>query len=38
LNHEFRRKLLQWIELFYAINIQDFGTLKTLPVLREIAR
>jgi DNA repair protein RecO (recombination protein O) len=38
LNHEFRRKLLQWIELFYAINIQDFGTLKTLPVLRELAR
>lgn len=38
LNHEFRRKLLQWIELFYAINIQDFGTMKTLPVLRELAR
>jgi len=38
LNHEFRRKLLQWMELFYAINIQDFGTLKTLPVLRELAR
>lgn len=36
LNHEFRRNLLVAFEQFYALHIQDFGTLKTLPVLREI--
>ena len=36
LNHEFRRNLLQRYESYYALHIQDFGTMKTLPVLREI--
>jgi DNA repair protein RecO (recombination protein O) len=36
LNHDFRRNLLYVFEKYYALHIQDFGTLKTLPVLREI--
>lgn len=36
LNHDFRRHLLQAYEKYYALHIQDFGTLRTLPVLREI--
>lgn len=36
LNHDFRRNLLYRYEVFYALHLQDFGTLKTLPVLREI--
>lgn len=36
LNHEFRRSLLHAYEIYYALHIQDFGTLRTLPVLREI--
>jgi DNA repair protein RecO (recombination protein O) len=36
LNHEFRRNLLYSYEVYYALHIQDFGTMKTLPVLREI--
>lgn len=36
LNHEFRRRLLQGYEQYYALHIQDFGTMRTLPVLREI--
>jgi DNA repair protein RecO (recombination protein O) len=36
LNHEFRRQLLQAYTIYYALHIQDFGTMKTLPVLREI--
>jgi DNA repair protein RecO (recombination protein O) len=36
LNHEFRRNLLFAYERFYALHIQDFGTMRTLPVLREI--
>jgi DNA repair protein RecO (recombination protein O) len=36
LNHEFRRNLLHAYETYYAFHIQDFGRLKTLPVLREI--
>ncbi len=36
LNHDFRRNLLFRYEVFYALHIQDFGTMKTLPVLREI--
>jgi DNA repair protein RecO (recombination protein O) len=36
LNHDFRRNLLFVYEKYYALHIQDFGTLKTLPVLREI--
>lgn len=36
LNHDFRRNLLFVYETYYALHIQDFGTMKTLPVLREI--
>lgn len=36
LNHEFRRNLLFALERFYALHIQDFGSMKTLPVLKEI--
>ena len=36
LNHDFRRQLLFAYEIYYALHIQDFGTMKTLPVLREV--
>jgi DNA repair protein RecO (recombination protein O) len=36
LNHDFRRKLLHVYETFYALHIHDFGTMKTLQVLREV--
>lgn len=36
LHHDFRRHLLYAYEKYYALHIQDFGTLRTLPVLREI--
>jgi DNA repair protein RecO (recombination protein O) len=36
LNHDFRRQLLLAYEIYYALHIQDFGTMKTLPVLREV--
>lgn len=36
LNSAFRRSLLQAYETFYALHVQDFGAMKTLPVLREI--
>jgi len=36
LNHDFRRNLLQRFESYYALHIQDFGTMKSLPVLKEI--
>lgn len=36
LNHDLRRNLLQAYQLFYALQIQDFGTMKTLPVLQEV--
>jgi DNA repair protein RecO (recombination protein O) len=36
LNHEFRRQLLHRLETYYALHIQDFGTMKSLPVLREV--
>lgn len=36
LNHDMRRGILAAVESFYALHIQDFGKLKTLPVLREI--
>jgi len=36
LNHEFRRNLLFALERFYALHIAEFGTMRTLPVLREI--
>jgi DNA repair protein RecO (recombination protein O) len=36
LNHDFRRNLLYAYEVYYALHIQDFGTMRTPPVLREI--
>ena len=36
LNHDFRRNLLYAYEVYYALHVQDFGTMRTLPVLREI--
>jgi len=36
LNHDFRRNLLYAYERYYALHIQEFGTMKTLPVLREL--
>lgn len=36
LNHDFRRNLLFVYETYYKLHVQDFGTMKTLPVLREI--
>ena len=36
LNHDFRRSLLFVYETYYKLHIPDFGTMKTLPVLREI--
>jgi DNA repair protein RecO (recombination protein O) len=36
LNHDFRRNLLHTYETYYALHVQDFGTMKTLPVLKEI--
>jgi len=36
LNHDFRRRLLYVYETYYALHIPDFGTMKTLPVLKEI--
>lgn len=36
LHHDFRRQLLFAYETYYRLHIQDFGTLKTLPVLGEV--
>ncbi|MBO9570820.1 MAG: DNA repair protein RecO [Chitinophagaceae bacterium] len=36
LNQETRRSLLHAYENFYALHIQDFGKLKTLPVLEAV--
>jgi DNA repair protein RecO (recombination protein O) len=36
LNQETRRVLLHSFEIFYALHIQDFGTMKTLPVLEAV--
>ena len=36
LNHDFRRQLLFAYETYYRLHIQDFGAMKTLPVLREV--
>ena len=36
LNHDFRRNLLYAFETYYALHIQDFAKMKTLPVLKEI--
>jgi DNA repair protein RecO (recombination protein O) len=36
LNKDTRRILLNAYEGFFALHVQDFGTLKTLPVLQEV--
>jgi DNA repair protein RecO (recombination protein O) len=36
LHHDFRRNLLFALEKYYALHIPEFGTMKSLPVLREI--
>lgn len=36
LNHEIRRSLLNNLQLFYALHIQEFGQLKSLIVLQEV--
>lgn len=36
LNQETRRVLLHALETFYALHIQDFGKMKTLPVLEAV--
>lgn len=36
LHHDFRRQLLHVYEAYYALHIQDFGTMKSLQVLREV--
>lgn len=36
LNRETRKVLLHAYETFYALHIQDFGTMKTLPVLEAV--
>lgn len=36
LNQETRRNLLHALETFYALHIQDFGSMKTLPVLEAV--
>ena len=36
LNQEFRRHLLRAYHDFYALQIKDFGTMKTLPVLQAL--
>ncbi len=36
LNHDFRRNLLYTYEKYYMLHIQDFGSMRTLPVLKEI--
>lgn len=36
LNHEFRRNLLFTYEVYYKLHVQDFGSMRTLPVLKEI--
>ena len=36
LNHEFRRSLLLAYQGFYALHVEDFGTMKTLPILQTL--
>lgn len=36
LNHEVRRAMLNHLQIFYAMHVQDFGQLKTLLVLQEV--
>ena len=36
LNQETRRRILHALEEYYMLHIPDFGTMRTLPVLREV--
>ncbi len=36
LNQDMRRRITHALEEYYALHIPDFGSLKTLPVLREL--
>lgn len=36
LNQDLRRRITQAVEEYYALHISDFGSMKTLPVLREV--
>ena len=36
LNQEMRRRITHALEEYYSLHIPDFGTMRTLPVLREI--
>ncbi|HEV7329878.1 MAG TPA: DNA repair protein RecO [Flavisolibacter sp.] len=36
LNQEMRRRITHAVEQYYAFHIPEFGTLRTLPVLREV--
>jgi DNA repair protein RecO (recombination protein O) len=36
LNQETRRRITHALEEYYALHIPDFGTMRTLPVLREV--
>jgi DNA repair protein RecO (recombination protein O) len=36
LNQEGRRRLTQAVEEYYSLHIPEFGSLRTLPVLREV--
>jgi DNA repair protein RecO (recombination protein O) len=37
LNQDMRRRILTALEGYYALHVPDFGTMRTLPVLREIS-
>ncbi|WP_346236088.1 DNA repair protein RecO [Niabella insulamsoli] len=37
-NAESRRKILDAMEIYYGLHLQDFGKMKTLPILKEILR
>jgi len=36
LNQEMRRRIIHALEEYYSLHIPDFGTMRTLPVLREV--
>jgi DNA repair protein RecO (recombination protein O) len=36
LNQDMRRRILHGLEQYYAFHVPEFGTMRTLPVLREI--
>ncbi len=36
LNQDTRRVLLHAYQIYYALHVQDFGVMKTLPVLQEV--